>query len=187
MILRVLAAAAVIALLIAGWLALTSEQNGPAAPPRSSRADANPGYTASNADLIETGPDGRPMYTLHAAEIRQPPAAQFAVLDNVTVQFHDQTGQLWNGRADRGLVWSGASQVDLSGAVRLWGVLTSTQQSVQISSERLDVDTRTEIVTTKDPVALEWGRQRLSAHGLVAHLREQRVELESDVHGTYQP
>lgn len=187
MILRVLASAAVIALLIAGWLALSSEQDGPTVAPPSVRAAGNPGYTASNADLVETGPDGRPMYTLHAAEIRQPPAAQFAVLDDVTMQFRDQTGQLWNGRANRGLVWNGASQIDLSGAVRLWGSLASTQQSVQISSERLAVDTRTEIVNTNDPVVLEWGRQRLQARGLVAHLREQHVKLESDVHGTYQP
>ncbi len=187
MILRVLAGAVLIALLVAGWLLLNNEEMGPAAPLAGARPPPNPGYSAHNASLIETGPDGRPMYTIHAAEIEQQPDSQVTELDDVTMQFRDEGGHVWNGRADRGFVLDNASQIDLSGAVRLWGVLPSTQQPIQVSSDRFAVDTRTEIVTTKDPVVLEWSGQVLHAHGLIAHLREQRVRLESDVHGTYNP
>ena len=187
MILRVLAGAALIALLIAGWLLLNSEEGGPALPLTAARTTTNPGYSARDAVLVETGEDGRPIYTLHAAEIEQQAASEVTVLDQVTMQFRDEAGHVWNGRADRGFLVDGAAQVDLSGAVRLWGLLPSTQQPIQLSSDRLAVNTRTEIVTTKDPVVLDWNGQILHARGLVAHLREQRVKLESDVHGVYQP
>ncbi len=187
MILRVISGAFMIALLVAGWLLLNSEQNSLALRPAGAPTTLDPGYSARNADLVETGPDGRPMYTLHAAEIEQQPASRVAVLDDVTMQFRDETGHVWNGRANRGFVQDGASQIDLQGAVSLWGLLPSTQQPIDLASDRLTVDTRTEIVTTSDPVVLEWNGQRLYARGLVARLREERMTLESDVHGTYQP
>jgi LPS export ABC transporter protein LptC len=186
MILRVLAGAAVIALLIVGWLTVNDAQNAPVPVPVLRKAP-NPGYAAQDAVLIETGPDGRPMYTLHASEIRQQPASDLVTLEDVTLQFRDRTGTVWNGRANQGIVSNAASDVALSGAVTLSGRLPSDQQPVAITSDALAVDTRGEVVTTKDPVVLEWNGQRLSARGLVAHLRDERVKLESDVHGQYHP
>lgn len=186
MILRVLAGAAVIALLIVGWLTVNDAQNA-SSPVPAVRKVSNPGYAARDAVLIETGPDGHPMYTLHASEIRQQPASDLVTLENVTFQFRDPTGGVWNGRANQGVVSNGTANVDLSGAVTLSGVLPSDRLPVAISSDTLAVDTRGEVVTTKDPVVLEWNGQRLSARGLVAHLKDERVTLESDVHGVYRP
>ncbi len=187
MILRVISGAAFIALLVAGWLLLNGVENAPAAPQAGARPVPNPGYSAREAEVIQTGPDGQPMYTLHAAKIDEQPASQITVLQNVTIEFRDPNGHVWNGRADEGTVVDGATQIDLSGAVKLWGLLPSSEQPISLSSDRLAVDTRTEIVTTRDPVLLEWSGQRLEGRGLVAHLREQRVKVEADVRGTYQP
>lgn len=188
MILKVLAGAAVIALLFAGWLTFNSEQNNaPAQATARLAAGASSGYSARDAELIETGADGRPMYTLHASTIRQQPGTQTAVLDDVAFQFRDAAGEVWNGHADQGYVQGAASTVDLTGAVSFWGTLPQSAAPVRISSDRLDVDTRTEVVTTPDPVVLEWNGQSLDARGLVAHLKEQWVKLQSDVHGTYHP
>jgi len=173
-------------LLVAGWFVLNSEQGGPAAPPPAARP-TSPGYAAQDAVLVETGPDGNPMYTLHAARIRQQPASQVTLLDQVQMQFRDAAGNLWNGRADQGQVVSGASQVELIGHVTVAGLLPGTSEPVQVSSDRLNVDTRTEVVTTDDPVVLDWNGQLVHARGLVARLKEQRVRLESNVHGRYVP
>jgi lipopolysaccharide export system protein LptC len=185
-ILRVLMGAIVIGLLLAGWLVLNKEQNGPAVP-RAGPAQPSPGYSARNAVLIETGPNGHPMYTLHAARIRQEPDSEITLLDQVELQFRDRQGNLWNGRADEGRVVNGASEVELTGNVVISGLAPGTQQPIEISSDRFDVDTRTEIVTTDDPVVLDWNGQILHARGLVAQLKEERVTLESDVHGRYVP
>jgi len=185
-ILRVLLGAIVVGVLVAGWLLLNSEQNGPAVP-ASGAATQNAGYSARGAVLIETASDGRPMYTLRAARIRQEPASEITTLDQVQMQFRDHSGNLWNGRADHGRVVDQASQVELTGGVVISGLAPGTRDPVQISSDRFDVDTHAEIVTTDDPVVLSWNGQLVHAVGLVAHLKEQQVTLKSDVHGRYVP
>ena len=186
MILRALLGAIVIGLLAAGWLLLNRQQNGPAVPP-AGPAQPNPGYSARQAVLIETAPDGRPMYTLHAARIRQEPASEITLLDRVQMQFRDVHGDIWNGRADAGRVIDQGSEVELTGNVVISGLAPGSPQPIEISSERFDVDTRTEIVTTAEPVVLDWNGQLLRARGLVARLKEQQLTLKSDVHGRYVP
>jgi lipopolysaccharide export system protein LptC len=185
-ILRVLMGAVVVGVLLAGWLLLNSEQNGPAVP-ASGAGSENPGYSAQDAVLIETASDGHPMYTLRAARIHQEPASEITTLDRVQMQFRDQAGNIWNGRADHGRVVEQASQVELTGNVLISGLAPGTQEPVEVSSDRFDVDTHAEIVTTDDPVVLSWNGQLVHAVGLIARLKEQRVTLKSDVHGRYVP
>jgi len=187
MILRALAAAAVIALLAIAWLALNGESSGPAAPATATVSAQSPGYSARNAVLIETGPDGRPMYTLRAADIREQPASQSALLDRVEMQFRDAAGRLWQGRADQARVVDQATEVELSGDVALSGALPNTTELLRISTDRLKVDTHSEVVATDDAVTIALGSQQLRARGLIARLRQQSIRLQSQVHGRYAP
>jgi len=185
MILRAFAAAAVIALLAIAWLALNGESTGPAVPATATVAAQSPGYSARDAVLIETGADGLPMYTLHAAQIREQPATRVALLDQVEMQFRDADGRLWNGRANSARVMDQAVRVDLSGNVAFSGVVPGNADLVRISTDRLSVDTRSEIVRTADEVTIDWAGGQLQSRGIVARLREQRIRLESHVHGHY--
>lgn len=185
MILRALAAAAVIALLAIAWLALNGQSSGPAAPAAARVSAQSPGYSARDAVLIETGTDGLPMYTLHAAEIREQPASRVALLEQVEMQFRDAAGETWQGHADEARVIDQASEVHLRGNVTFSGVFPGTTAPLRISTDRLSVDTHSEVVTTQDPVSFDWSGGQLNARGLVAHLREQRIQLESHVHGHY--
>jgi lipopolysaccharide export system protein LptC len=178
--------AIVIGLLMAGWLVLNGEQNGPAVQPAGPAA-SSPGYSARTAVLIETATDGRPMYTLRAASIWQEPDSAITTLDRVQMQFRDQAGNLWNGRADQGRLVDQSPQVELTGNVVISGLAPGTRAPLEISSDRFDVDTHTEVVTTDDPVVLDWNGQLVQARGLVARLKEQRVTLKSNVHGRYVP
>jgi LPS export ABC transporter protein LptC len=187
MILRALAAAAVIALLGIAWLALHGLRDGPVAPVAAAIAAQNPGYSARDAVLIETGADGLPIYTLRAAEVHQQPASRTALLDRVEMQFRDAAGRVWHGRADEARVSDQASEVDLAGAVTLSGLPSGSSEAARISTDRLSVDTRTEVVKTKDPLTLDWGGRQIRARGLLAQLREGRLQLESNVHGRYVP
>ncbi|MGH8218409.1 MAG: LPS export ABC transporter periplasmic protein LptC [Steroidobacteraceae bacterium] len=185
MILRALAAAAVIALLAIAWLALNGQSSRPAVPTTATVSAHNPGYSARDAVLIETGRDGLPLYTLRAAEIREQPASRVALLEQVEMQFRDTTGQLWQGHADQARVIDQATEVHLSGNVTLSGLFPGTATPVRISTDRLSVDTHSEVVTTRDAVSFDWGGGQLDARGLVARLREQRIQLQSHVHGHY--
>lgn len=185
MILRALAAAAVIALLALAWLALNGETTGPSVPATATVSAQTPGYSARNAVLLETGTNGLPMYTLRAAQIREQPASGVALLDRVEMQFRDADGQLWNARADEARVVDQAAQVELTGDVALSGALSGNPEPLRISTDRLNVDTHSEVVRTRDPVTIDWGGGQLQAHGLVVRLREQRIQLGSHVHGHY--
>jgi LPS export ABC transporter protein LptC len=187
MILRAFAAAAVIALLAIAWLALNGGSSGPAVPATATVSAQSPGYSARNATLIETGADGLPMYTLHAADIREQPASQVALLDRVEMQFRSTNGQLWQGRADQARVADQAAQVDLSGEVALSGALAGSAEPVRISTARLSVDTHSQVIATPDPVTIDWNGGQLDARGLVARLRDRQIRLESHVHGRYAP
>lgn len=187
MILRAFAAAAVIVLLAIAWLALNGDARGPTVPATATVSVQTPGYSARDAVLIETGPDGAPMYRLHAAQIRELPASRVALLDQIEMQFREKDGQVWNGRADTARVIDQAARVDLKGDVALSGQLPGTVEPVRITTDRLSVDTHAAVVGTRDEVTIDWVGGQLHARGIVARLHEQRIRLQSQVHGHYAP
>ena len=73
----------------------------------------------------------------------------------------------------------------LAGNVHVFGLLPGTNDPAQIISEHLAYDTKTQIVSTKDPVTLLMSGRELNATGLEANLKERRLQLESAGHGTF--
>lgn len=141
------------------------------------------GYSAQDARLVETGADGLPLYTLNAATIRQLPNEDQVQLTQVHMSFHDPEGDQWTATADRGELEQSSGQVRLSGNVHAAGTLAS--QPAQITTAALSVDIHTDIVSTREPVQMHWAGQELNSTGLTANLKDDRVHLESAVHGTF--
>jgi LPS export ABC transporter protein LptC len=77
--------------------------------------------------------------------------------------------------------------IDLSGDVHVSGVLPGTDQPADISSERLSFDTRTDVVSTEDPVTFVWAGRQIHSMGIIASLKDSHVQLESAVHAIFQP
>jgi len=71
MIYRLLAILALVALIV-GVVVLSGPQRESTAPATVGPLH-DPGYAARKARLIQTGPDGQPLYTLDAAQIQQQP------------------------------------------------------------------------------------------------------------------
>jgi lipopolysaccharide export system protein LptC len=145
----------------------------------------NEGYSAQNARLVETGTDGLPLYTLNATTIRQLPNQDQVQLTQVRMSFRDANGNPWNATADSGELEQAADRVHLAGNVHISGTMGNTSGDAQIFTTTLVVDLRTDVATTKDPVQMLWAGRQLDSTGLVANLKDHRVELESAVHGTY--
>src|SRR4029077_2048096 len=82
-----------------------------------------PGYAARKARLIQTGPDGQPLYTLDAAQIQQQPNQGTVDLQQVLLGFRDTSGNAWTARADRGQLSQGSGVVQLEGDVQVVGAL----------------------------------------------------------------
>lgn len=147
----------------------------------------DPGYSAQDARLVETGPDGKPLYTLQAAGIRQKADADRVDLDGVQLIFRDPDGSTWTARAARGELAQASGHVQLDGDVHVDGTLPGSDAPAGFLSEHLDVDTGTQVVTTRDPVTFVSAGRQLQAVGMVARLKEHRVQLESGVHGSFAP
>ena len=183
---RLLLLASLLALVV-GIVVLSSPQHDAGAPAAAGGPPHDPGYSAQKARLVQTGADGRPMYTLDAEQIQQQPNDGLIELQQVLLGFRDASGNEWTARARHGELTQNSGVVQLDGDVHVAGLLPGTQEQAEISSEHLSVDTNAQIVTTRDPVTLVTSGRELNATGMVASLKDRHVQLESAVHGSFVP
>jgi lipopolysaccharide export system protein LptC len=154
-----------------------------AAQPRA----VEPGYAAKDAELIETGADGRPLYRLNAKTIRQSPADGSVQLDEVRMSYRGESTNQWSLSATQGVLRENNERIELAGDVRVVGIMAGTSDLAQIRTERLSFDAVNQIATTPEPVTLALGRNELHGAGLYASLKDRQVRLESGVHGSFSP
>jgi len=146
----------------------------------------DPGYSALQARLVQTGTNGRPLYTLDAAEIQQQPNGGLVDLQQVQLGYRDASDNQWTARATHGALAPGSGVVQLDGDVHVDGTLPGTPEAVQITTQHLSFDTSAQIVLTRDPLTLTTSGRELHATGMTASLKERHVHLESAVHGVFQ-
>lgn len=146
-----------------------------------------PGYFMSGARIIETGEDGLPLYRLDAKEIRERPFDGGIELDELAMSYYAPGANDWRVTAARGFVPPGSKVLNLSGNVRIVGKPPEDSEPAVIRTERLMLNTETNIASTRDRVDIEWGNRRLSTMGLVADLKAEKLQLESTVHGRFVP
>lgn len=182
MIYRLFAILTIVAVIVAS-IFLSGEQGATPAATTVQESGWDEGYSAAGARLVETGADGLPLYTVNAATIRQLPNEGQVQLTQVQMSFRDPDGDQWTATADQGELEQTAGQVRLSGNVHASGTLAA--QPAQIITAALSVDIHTDIVSTREPVQMHWAGQQLNSTGLTANLKDDRVHLESAVHGTF--
>lgn len=186
MIYRLAAVLALLAL-VAGVIFLSGPQRGAPTPSATDTRGHDPGYAARDARMVQTGADGEPLYTLDAAQISQQPDESTVELQQVHMGFRAAGGDQWTARAAHGELGQNTGIVELDGAVHVAGVMPGTQEPAEITTEHLSFDTRTQIASTDDAVTVTMSGNELHAKGLIARLKEGRVQLESAVHGSYLP
>jgi len=153
-------------------------------PPAEARPDEL-GYSARDAEVVETGDDGRALYTLNAGRIQQTASTGLVKMMVVRMRLRDSENKEWKLSAEEGQMPQDASKVELFGDVRVAGLLPGTDQDAEIRTRLLSFDTRQEIVSTHAPVTLSFSGRELKANGLVASLKDRRVKLESSVHAIF--
>ncbi len=158
-----------------------SEETGiPTEPPQ-------PGYYMTGARITEMGEDGLPRYRIEAERIQQDPANNSIRLEELTLTYRAPEARDWTLSAARGFVPPGSKVLNLAGNVRIVGEPAPDMQPAIVRTERLTLDTESNVASTHDRVDIEWGNQRLSTMGLVADLKAERLQLESAVHGRFIP
>jgi LPS export ABC transporter protein LptC len=172
---------------VAIWLTLDLGLTGPITAQTNRAANPEQGYSATDAQVVETGADGLPMYTLQAKQVQQEPDANLVNLTTVHMTFRDQSGGQWQGRSDHAQVQQDSEQIDLSGSVDVSGLFAGNDQPAHVLTDTLHVDTRTDIISTQAAVTLLWGGYVVDAIGLIVNIKNDHLKLESQVHGHLVP
>lgn len=161
----------------------------------------DPGYAARDAEIIETGYDGRERYRLNASVIRQRTESGVIELEDLEMNYRPgaQAGvpgetrpaglddEAWNLKSDRGLVRADGDDVQLTGNVRVTGVAPGSGAPLTLATTELRINTPTEFIETEAPVKVIWSGYEIDAKGLTADLKAGTLRLESDVHGKFAP
>jgi LPS export ABC transporter protein LptC len=144
------------------------------------------GYSARDAEIIETGADGRPRFTLQAALIEQRPASQDIELTDIDMRLQAADAQ-WRLQANRGRLPAAAQRILLDGDVRLDGQPSGTLAPLRIRTEQLNYDLATSKAVAPGAVSMMLQDHRLEGTGLEADLKTYRARIRADVHGRFAP
>jgi len=161
----------------------------------------DPGYAARDAQLIETGYDGRERYRLDARVIRQKTEAGVIELEDLAMNYHIESqgspdapaspakasADVWHLTSDRGEVRSNGDDVQLNGNVRVTGPAAGNGEPLSLTTESMRINTPTQFIETSAPVKLRWSGHELNALGMEADLKAGTLRLESDVNGHFFP
>ncbi len=145
----------------------------------------NGGYVARDARIVETGVDGRRRYDVRAREVREQTATDSVALTQVAMDVRDERNSDWHLVADIGHMPDDARSVDLRGHVVVSGKVGGAAEPLEIRTESLHYDTQAQRATSSGEVTLLLSGKRVVAHGIDARLQEQRVLLQSRVHGRF--
>jgi lipopolysaccharide export system protein LptC len=182
---RIFTVLAVVALGISTWI-LSSPAHRPRQGPQASQAEL-PGYYLKNAVLTDYDAAGLPTIRIEAQRIEQIAHTPAVTLFDVRVNYRASNGQNWVLFGDQAQVRPGGKIVDVAGNVRLQGERSGTSPAAVVHTDSLSYDVTDAVATTDHDVHIDFGAQRLSAHGLVVDLKERTMRLTSRVYGRFQP
>jgi LPS export ABC transporter protein LptC len=179
MIARIVIVLAIVGIIIG---ALILGQGGPASvvKPDIESSQAAPGYSARNAEVTQTGDDGRPEFVVVSPLIRQQANDNRVQLDSPRMTFVSAENGTWHAQSRSGLIKGDGESIDLHGDVRMNGTLSGSP--VVINTSTITFDTKTEIARTPAYFTVDARGGTLGATGLLANLKEGTLELESNPH-----
>jgi LPS export ABC transporter protein LptC len=148
-------------------------------------ADAEPlGFYALGARISGTNEEGRVTYRVFAERLDEVPGQQGLQLTGVTVDYRPAEETTWSLSAANAQYARDGSQFDLRGNVEVRNVPTAGEDLLTIATESLLFSPDTSSAESNEAVEIRVGDWQLRAVGLRTYLKEDTLELESQVHGT---
>jgi LPS export ABC transporter protein LptC len=177
----VLAAAAIV--LAAQW---SMESRDPA-PDAQAAHDREPSAYLRDAHIEEFDRGGRRKLRVAARRIEQDPRDDSVALDDLDLEYLALEAQTWRMTARRGAAPKGFGTVILTGNVVMSGERDRVPRTATVRTDRLVLDTSSQVAHTRLPVLVTVGDNTLAAVGLTANLKGETLQLESEVHGNFPP
>lgn len=143
------------------------------------------GYYLSDAQILGTDENGRPLYRIWARSAEELPDERRLMLSDVTVEYQPGYDVPWILRAARGEAPIDESYLDLSGDVELASGAQEGAGPTIIRTAQLRLIPENFVAETGAPVSVFIGGRRLDAIGMRADLKADHLALESNVHGQF--
>ncbi len=143
------------------------------------------GYYLKSARILGTGSDGTPLYEIQAAYAEQ----QDDVISFTDVRLHysPQSAVPWTVIADFATIRQDDQRLQLRGHVRAVSSEGFSGNDTEIRTEYLEIDPENYVAETDARVQIRIGARSLTATGMLASLKENQVELKSNVSGKFAP
>jgi LPS export ABC transporter protein LptC len=144
------------------------------------------GFYLKSARILGTGPDGAFLYEIQAKHAEQQGEDQ-VLLTNVLIHYSPASDIPWIVDAESALISQGEQLVRLRGHVRVVSSEGFSGDDTEIRTEYLELDPENFTAATDERVQIRIGARSLTATGMLASLKENRIELKSNVSGKFVP
>ena len=165
----------------ASWY-LARQNGGPVVSPP--RDVVHRGYYLKSARILGTGPDGNLLYEITAdrAEQKEDQSIEFT---DVSVRYSPQSEVPWTVNADTATIVDDRQRVLLKGNVKAVSSEGFSGDETEIRTQYLELNPETYVAETDERVHIRIGTHSLSATGMLASLKEDRLQLMSNVSGKF--
>ena len=144
------------------------------------------GYYLTSARILGTGADGHLLYELLAARAEQQSDNRVAFTD-VHINYSPQSEVPWSVDADTATIHPDEQRVRLEGHVRAVSSEGFSGNDTEIRTQYLEIDPENFTASTDRRVQIRIGARSLTATGMLASLKENQLELKSNVGGKFAP
>lgn len=144
------------------------------------------GFYLRDARILGTGTDGRPLYQVDAEYAEQRGESEIE-LKTVRIAYADEAGIPWHLEAATAVINNQQERLILSGDVVAKTAEGLDGQNTEIRTPYLELLPNTYVARTDDRVEIRIGARSLTATGMLASLKENRVNLHSNVSGQFAP
>ena len=178
----------ILALLAAGamaswYLARSGQDDDDAAPAFDT---AQRGYYLKSARILGTGAGGELLYEIQAESAEQQDDNRVSFTD-VRLNYSPQSEVPWTVNADSATIQEDQQRVFLHGHVRAVSSEGFSGNDTEIRTQYLEIDPENFLAETNERVQIRIGARSLTATGMLASLKENQVELKSNVSGKFAP
>jgi LPS export ABC transporter protein LptC len=166
------------------WYLASSLQSTEVVEPVSNRG--SDGFYLKSARILGTDQDGLLLYEIEADFIQQQESNDIA-MQNVQISYSDGSQVPWTITADAATISEDQSLVRLSGHVIAVSDAGFAGQVTEIRSPQLDIEPVTYKAETDSRVQIRIGSRSLTATGMLALLKDNQLQLRSNVSGKFVP
>ena len=144
------------------------------------------GYYLKSARILGTGADGELLYEIQAERAEQLDDDKVS-FTNVRLDYSPQSDVPWSVNADTATIDPDEQVVRLEGHVTALSSEGFSGNDTEIRTQYLEIDPENFIAQTDDRVQIRIGSRSLTATGMLASLKDNQVELKSNVSGKFAP